>query len=125
MWCLGDLVGYGPHPDEVVARVRERAAIVLVGNHDLAVRGTVRPDEFGGDAGGCGALDRGRVGDETLGYLADPASHPASRGGFGLYHGSPRDPVWEYVLDGERRCRARHCAGASRARRPQPYRVAR
>jgi predicted phosphodiesterase len=41
LWCLGDLVGYGPHPNEVVERVRERADVVLAGNHDLAVLGTI------------------------------------------------------------------------------------
>ena len=113
LWCLGDLVGYGPHPEEVVARVRERAAIVLAGNHDLAVRGTVRLDEFGGDAGAAVRWTRGRVGDETLGYLTTLQSS-AGRGGFGLHHGSPRDPVWEYVLD-------RWSAGAAFAAAPERH----
>src|SRR5262249_56365334 len=41
LWCLGDLVGYGPRPNECCWAIEERAAICLAGNHDLAVRGTI------------------------------------------------------------------------------------
>jgi diadenosine tetraphosphatase ApaH/serine/threonine PP2A family protein phosphatase len=99
LWCLGDLVGYGPHPNEVVARVRERADVVLAGNHDLAVLGTVELDLFGGDAGSAARWTRDVLEADARSFLA--ALEPSgARAGFGLYHASPRDPVWEYVLDG-------------------------
>src|SRR5436853_492064 len=50
LWCLGDLVGYGPRPNECCAAIAERADICLAGNHDLAVRGTIDLAEFGGEA---------------------------------------------------------------------------
>src|ERR1700752_1912476 len=51
LWCLGDLVGYGPRPNECCAMIAERADVCLAGNHDLAVRGTIDLAEFHGDAG--------------------------------------------------------------------------
>jgi diadenosine tetraphosphatase ApaH/serine/threonine PP2A family protein phosphatase len=99
LWCLGDLVGYGPHPNEVVERVRERADVVLAGNHDLAVLGTIDLGLFGGDAGRAARWTREVLSEDARSFLAALAPTGA-RAGFGLYHGSPRDPVWEYVLDG-------------------------
>jgi diadenosine tetraphosphatase ApaH/serine/threonine PP2A family protein phosphatase len=99
VWCLGDLVGYGAQPNEVVARVRERADVVLVGNHDLGVLGTIDLEDFGGEAAVAARWTREVLADDARTYLAglEPLGE---RAGFGLYHGSPRDPVWEYVLDG-------------------------
>src|SRR5207237_9263520 len=50
LWCLGDLVGYGPRPNPCVSAVRERAALCLAGNHDLGVLGEVDLAEFAPDA---------------------------------------------------------------------------
>src|SRR4029078_12284341 len=50
LWCLGDLVGYGPRPNECCATIEKRADVCLAGNHDLAVRGTIDLEEFGGEA---------------------------------------------------------------------------
>jgi diadenosine tetraphosphatase ApaH/serine/threonine PP2A family protein phosphatase len=98
LWCLGDLVGYGPHPNEVVAAVRERADVVLAGNHDLGVLGTIDLDLFGGEAGAAARWTRDVLSDDARSYLA--ALQPSgTRAGVGLYHASPRDPIWEYVLD--------------------------
>src|SRR5215475_10906418 len=52
LWCLGDLVGYGPRPNECCAAIAERADVCLAGNHDLAVRGTIDLEEFGGEIAG-------------------------------------------------------------------------
>jgi predicted phosphodiesterase len=99
LWCLGDLVGYGPKPTECVRAVAARSDLCLCGNHDLGAIGTIDLQEFSGDAA------RGVV--ETLPLLdADSRSYLASlqptgeRAGAGLFHGSPDDPVWEYVLSG-------------------------
>src|ERR1700751_2802664 len=56
LWCLGDLVGYGARPNECCAIVAERVDVCLAGNHDLAVRGTIDLEEFGGGAGGAAPL---------------------------------------------------------------------
>jgi predicted phosphodiesterase len=97
LWCLGDLVGYGPKPNECCARVRERAAVCLAGNHDLAVRGTIDLADFSGDAGDAARWTREVLDPDALEYLL--ALEPAGTAeGVALFHGSARDPVWEYVL---------------------------
>src|SRR5262249_32473568 len=92
-----DLVGYGAKPNECCAAIRERAAVCLAGNHDLAVRGTIDLSEFSGDAGIAAAWTRTVLDEESLAYLN--ALEPIGEAdGVSLYHGSARDPVWEYVL---------------------------
>jgi predicted phosphodiesterase len=100
LWCLGDLVGYGPKPNECCAIVQARAAVCLGGNHDLAVRGTINLVEFSGDAGTAAAWTRAVLADEARAFLdsLEPAGRAA---GVALFHGSARDPVWEYVLSDE------------------------
>jgi predicted phosphodiesterase len=99
-WCLGDLVGYGPRPNECVELVRERATVCLAGNHDLAVRGRMDTNEFSGDAGIAAAWTRTVLSDDAGAYL-DALEPEARVGDVALYHGSARDPVWEYVLTDE------------------------
>jgi len=100
LWCLGDLVGYGPRPNECCAIVEERAAVCLVGNHDLAVRGTIDLDEFGGDAAVAARWTREVLAPEAQALL-ERLEPQGSAHGVALYHGSARDPVWEYVLSDE------------------------
>jgi predicted phosphodiesterase len=102
VWCLGDLVGYGPWPNEVTALVRERADVCLVGNHDLVALDAagVGVEEFNPEAAEAALWTRGELDAETRAFL-ESLSPQASSKGTGLYHASPRDPVWEYVLSGE------------------------
>jgi diadenosine tetraphosphatase ApaH/serine/threonine PP2A family protein phosphatase len=97
LWCLGDLVGYGPRPNECVDLVRERASLSLCGNHDLAVLGVLDVSDFSGDAEAAASWTRDVLGDSEREWLRglEPA---ARRAGVELFHGSPRDPVWDYVL---------------------------
>jgi diadenosine tetraphosphatase ApaH/serine/threonine PP2A family protein phosphatase len=97
IWCLGDMVGYGAEPDACTALVRERCATCLVGNHDLAVLGALDISTFSEGAAAAVEWTREHVSDETLEFLGslDPTD---SREDVGLFHASPRDPVWEYVL---------------------------
>ncbi|MBV9820083.1 MAG: metallophosphoesterase family protein [Solirubrobacterales bacterium] len=97
MWCLGDLVGYGADPDRCVALAREYATVCLAGNHDLGVRGTIPLEQFSRGAALAATWTQEVIAPETLEYLQslEPASHDAP---VGLYHASPRDPIWEYVL---------------------------
>jgi diadenosine tetraphosphatase ApaH/serine/threonine PP2A family protein phosphatase len=100
LWCLGDLVGYGPRPNECTRLVQERAKVCLCGNHDLAVRGTLDLWEFSGDAGTAARWTRSVLTDDVLAFLN--SLEPAGKAdGVALFHGSARDPVWEYVLSGE------------------------
>jgi predicted phosphodiesterase len=100
LWCLGDLVGYGPRPNECCALVRDRAAVCLGGNHDLAVRGSIDLGEFSGDAAAAAGWTRDVLDDRARAYLAtlEPSG---TRHDVALFHGSARDPVWEYILSDE------------------------
>ena len=100
LWCLGDLVGYGPKPNECTTIVRERADVCLCGNHDLGVLGTISLDEFSGDAGTAALWTRGVLADDARTFL-DGLEPQGKAAGVGLFHGSARDPVWEYVLSDE------------------------
>jgi predicted phosphodiesterase len=97
LWCLGDVVGYGPRPNECCDAVRERAAISLCGNHDLAVLGTLDVTEFSGDAAAAAHWTAGVIGTEQREWLSSLAPL-GERRDTQLFHASPRDPVWEYVL---------------------------
>jgi predicted phosphodiesterase len=97
VWCLGDLVGYGPQPNETTAAVQTRAELCLCGNHDLAVLGNIDLDEFQGDAAAAARWTRAELGDAARSFLTTLKPSAASAD-VELYHGSPRDPIWEYVL---------------------------
>jgi predicted phosphodiesterase len=97
LWCLGDIVGYGPRPNECCSIVAERAQVCLVGNHDLAIRGTIDLDEFHGDAALAARQNQAELTPESLAFL-EPLAPSGSAHGVALYHGSARDPEWEYVL---------------------------
>jgi len=98
VWCLGDTVGYGPRPNECCALVQERCAIVLGGNHDFVVAGTLEIDSFSAAARDAAEWTQTVLDDASLQFLR--ALDPVARAeGCALYHGSARDPVWEYVID--------------------------
>jgi diadenosine tetraphosphatase ApaH/serine/threonine PP2A family protein phosphatase len=100
VWCLGDMVGYGAEPDACTALIRERSSVCLVGNHDLAVLGALDISTFSEAAAAAVEWTRANVSEETLEFLAS-LEPTASKSGVGLFHASPRDPVWEYVLSGD------------------------
>lgn len=111
LWCLGDLVGYGPRPNECCAAIVERADVCLAGNHDLAVRGTIDLEEFHGDAGLAATWTR-EVLEPEWKALLDRLEPEGAAHGVALYHGSARDPVWEYVLSDEAALATLDIAGA-------------
>jgi diadenosine tetraphosphatase ApaH/serine/threonine PP2A family protein phosphatase len=96
VWHLGDVVGYGPHPDEVVARLRELGARGVRGNHDAAALGGREIESFNVDARRAAEWTRATISDDTKAWLA-AQPEVLEREGFLLVHGSPRDPMWEYV----------------------------
>jgi predicted phosphodiesterase len=100
IWCLGDLVGYGPRPNRCCAVVAERADFCLIGNHDLAVLGRLDLDEFQPDAAVSARWTSAALEEEPRAHL-ESLEPSGEREGVGLYHASPRDPVWEYVLTPE------------------------
>src|ERR671922_271775 len=97
LWCLGDLVGYGAEPDACVALADAHCRICLAGNHDLAVVGVLSLEEFSRGAALAAQWTKEVIAPETREYLLS-LSPQGSGEGIGLFHASPRDPVWEYVL---------------------------
>jgi predicted phosphodiesterase len=104
VWCLGDMVGYGPEPDWCVSRIRRLGAVyglrAIVGNHDWAVLERMDVDDFNPEAARTVVWTRRNVSDESLAWLSDLPEDPiVEEERFTLAHGSPRDSVWEYILD--------------------------
>ena len=97
IWCLGDVVGYGAQPDACTDLVRERCDVCLVGNHDLAVLGKLDISAFSSAAATAARWTAENCEQRTLEFLADLEAE-GEREEVGLFHASPRDPVWEYVL---------------------------
>jgi predicted phosphodiesterase len=97
VWHLGDVVGYGPEPDGVVERLVEIGAVGVRGNHDAAAVGGAEIDWFNPDARRAMEWTRSRISDRTRDWLAAlPERHADDD--FGLVHGSPREPTWEYIV---------------------------
>jgi len=97
IWCLGDIVGYGADPNECCSLVRREAEIVLSGNHDMAVTGELSLEEFSRGAAIAARWTQKALDPDHAAWLRDCPPAGEARG-IGLYHASPRDPVWEYVL---------------------------
>ena len=98
-WCLGDLVGYGPDPNECIARIRGLPGLVcLLGNHDAAALGHIDTDSFNPDARLAINWTRETLLSEAMAFLQTlPEKKVVDH--VTLAHGSPRQPVWEYLLD--------------------------
>ena len=97
VWCLGDLVGYGPQPNRCCELVTERADVCLIGNHDLGVLGRIDLEDFSPDAAVSARWTADVLEDGPRRYL-ESLSPEAALERAELFHASPRDPVWEYVL---------------------------
>jgi len=99
VWCLGDVVGYGPDPNECVERIRNLPNLVcLLGNHDAAMIGEVDISSFNLEARISVGWTKSVLAPSTREFLkARPTIIEAE--GQTLAHGSPRHPIWEYLLD--------------------------
>lgn len=99
VWCLGDIVGYGPDPNECVARIRGLPNLVcLLGNHDAAALNRIPIETFNIDARRSIEWMQEKLSKESLTFLAQ-LPETVVAGQVTLAHGSPRNPVWEYILD--------------------------
>lgn len=99
VWCLGDLVGYGPDPNECIQTIKELPDLVcLLGNHDAAVLGKIDIDSFNQEARLAAIWTLQQLDEENLDYLRQLPDYVVDQD-VTLVHGSPRNPVWEYILD--------------------------
>ncbi len=96
IWCLGDIVGYGPEPHECLELIRQQRHISVAGNHDLAAVGKLDISNFNIDAATVVRWTAQQLSEEDIKYL-EALPPTLEREGFMLTHGSPRDPAWEYI----------------------------
>ena len=99
-WCLGDLVGYGPDPNQVVERLRGlRKLRCISGNHDAAILRRMELEAFNGDARTSLNWTETVLTPDNLTFLRNLVPMLELNGSVTLAHGSPRDPTWEYILN--------------------------
>jgi diadenosine tetraphosphatase ApaH/serine/threonine PP2A family protein phosphatase len=99
VWCLGDLIGYGPDPNECIQRVKTLPNLVcLMGNHDAAALNQIPLDTFNREARLSIEWIQGVLKPENRAFLTTLSEREVV-GQVTLSHGSPRNPVWEYLLD--------------------------
>jgi diadenosine tetraphosphatase ApaH/serine/threonine PP2A family protein phosphatase len=110
LWCLGDIVGYGPQPVQCVSRLREAEATTVAGNHDRAGTGMLDTEEFNADAAMAAVWTQTQLLREDAAFLdalpevayATPGLQPApSEADFTMVHGTLREPIWEYLRSHE------------------------
>ena len=98
VWCLGDVVGYGPDPNGCVDLLRSLPHLCIAGNHDWATLGRLDLREFNPDAREANLWNRKQLTPENLAYLDGLPETFLEEGQFSLVHGSPRYPIWEYII---------------------------
>ena len=97
IWCLGDIVGYGPHPNECIQRLQEFDHVCVAGNHDWAALDRLDLNDFNTDAQASTLWTQSQLTASSKAFLESlPEKHVED--GFTLVHGSPREPVWEYIM---------------------------
>jgi len=102
LWCIGDMVGYGPNPNECLDLLRSFDHICVPGNHDYGLLGKTDIENFNGDARFALEWTEEVIRQDNRDYL-DALDQPwvPDNGDFTVVHASPRDPIWEYLLDVE------------------------
>lgn len=101
IWFLGDAVGYGAFPGECVLTLKERCSVFLLGNHDLAALREIDIGSFSASAAASARWTRDHLEAEAFEVLRGLEGTSSRREGIGLFHASPRDPIWEYVVDSD------------------------
>jgi diadenosine tetraphosphatase ApaH/serine/threonine PP2A family protein phosphatase len=96
IWFLGDLVGYGPNPNECITMLRERTNVIIAGNHDWAAVGKIDLEEFSSAARVSAEWTAQQLTQEHRNFLANLPER-LEIGDCTLVHGSPYGPLWEYL----------------------------
>jgi predicted phosphodiesterase len=99
-WCLGDIAGYGPDPNECIERIQALPGLTcMMGNHDYAAIGDMALETFNLDAKKALLWQRDILTDASMEFLRKLFQEPKVCGEVTLVHGSPRDPIWEYIMN--------------------------
>lgn len=101
LWCLGDTIGYGPRPNECIAAMMAHSDVAINGNHDLACLGKVDLTDFNPEARRANIWNGEQLTAEHRGWLENLEAATSIDERFYAAHGSPREPVWEYLLQPE------------------------
>jgi len=98
LWNLGDTIGYGPRPNECTTAMQNYADVMISGNHDLACLGKIDLSDFNPDARTANIWNGEQLqpNNRALLDVLPPMREVDER--FLVAHGSPREPVWEYLL---------------------------
>ncbi len=97
IWCLGDIVGYGPDPEPCIELLRQHPHLCVAGNHDWAAAGKIDISYFNPEAAAACSWTAGQLSPGARHYL-ESLPTIICRDDFTLVHGSPREPIWEYIL---------------------------
>jgi len=98
-WCLGDLIGYGPDPNQCIQRIRELPNLqCLIGNHDAAALDQIDISSFNPEAQQAVQWTQLQLTPANADYLGNLQDRIVIEQ-ITLVHGSPRYPIWEYLLD--------------------------
>ncbi len=97
VWCLGDIVGYGPDPHECIELLRQTNHVCVAGNHDWAAIGKINTSDFNPDAAAACHWTAQQLSLADIAYLRN-LPLVIEEDDFTLVHGSPREPIWEYLL---------------------------
>lgn len=100
LWCLGDVVGYGPDPHQCIELLQQQNHVCVAGNHDWAATGKVPATDFNHEAAAAVRWTGQQLTVADSEFLND-LPQVVAKGDFTLVHGSPRDPIWEYILSAE------------------------
>lgn len=100
VWCLGDIAGYGPDPNECIERIQALPKLTcMMGNHDYGVNGNMALETFNLDAKKALLWQREILTEASKNFLQTLSQEARTSGNVTLVHGSPRDPIWEYVMN--------------------------
>ncbi len=97
VWCLGDVVGYGPDPHQCIELLRQHNHACVAGNHDWAAIGKLDTSYFNPDAATACHWTAQQLSPEDIDYLKN-LPLVIEKNDFTMVHGSPREPIWEYLL---------------------------
>ena len=97
VWCVGDVVGYGPDPHQCIKLLRQTNHVCVAGNHDWAAIGKIDTAEFNPDAAAACHWTAQQLSSSDVKYLGN-LPMTIQEDDFTLVHGSPREPIWEYLI---------------------------
>jgi diadenosine tetraphosphatase ApaH/serine/threonine PP2A family protein phosphatase len=110
LWCLGDIVGYGPWPNECITLLRERGVVSIAGNHDLCAIESplVSVEDFNRDAADATRWTADQLTAESLQYLQSLTPILQVNDQVTIAHGTPREPIWEYLMSADQAAASLH-----------------